>query len=880
MRPTALVRLGAGAPRRGRDPAGAGPASPGRAPLQPRLGNQLLRTFRRGALAALVLCTASRAQDLLPNPGFEEGFSEDGIATGWADNSSWANLDVAYSPDTSGPHGGRACQRIRCTRLDYGAVQLIPQTWVRLARGRIYRVRGWLRGDVGNVSLQLRLAPAPYTVYVEKGLRVSAEWQLLEFLWTARTDDPEGRFMLRFVRPGTLWVDDLSVEELTPEQAAMSAPEPRPGNLLHNGGFDLGLANWLVSHGCDDWREASLSIHTHAGNPCLRVRVPEGVGVNVSSDVVPVAVGRPVRLSARVRSEPPCTVTFGSRNCRTQVAATATWQEAHAGGTVGFEPVVFDHVQFGIRGPTTVWIDDVVLRQDATRSVRKPFRAAVTSDRHPLALYHDGDSPVLTVLAAPGEDDQLPELHWEVKDFWGAERRAGSWRPTRGTLKRAIDLTGLGRGWYHATVRWDSDGELSGNECTFCVLPPPERRVEPSQSPFGAHFAVDPTGLRLAGAVGIRWLRLHPPNHTKWRIVEPEDGTWRWRDDPIRIAREAGLELVGSLDRCPDWASSAPPGTPKGGFYTGIGAWVPRDWTEWENYVARTVSRYKDRIHVWEVWNEPNLTSWLIPRDRQTRAQAYVEMLRHTTPVVRRCDPGATVVGGCVAGAMTDGSGAWTFAQDIISQGALELMDIFSFHDYITKPVDEGSEPIDAWLARLRTRMRAAGKVLPIINSEGGFSNPGTCLSSRPCDQNTVASPDMARWLVRQYVSQLALGVGRFFFYNFFVDGSPVVRQWQGFVEGDGQPRPNVAAYAAMTWLLDGAEFLRTERPAEDCWKHVFGTTRGRLSIYWARTDTRRHLPVGPAARVWDLMGAPKTTAPDGSLLVTDAPVYVLDGAD
>ena len=27
----------------------------------------------------------------------------------------------------------------------------------------------------------------------------------------------------------------------------------------------------------------------------------------------------------------------------------------------------------------------------------------------------------------------------------------------------------------------------------------------------------------------------------------------------------------------------------------------------------------------------------------------------------------------------------------------------------------------------------------------------------------------------------------------------------EGFVEGDGQPRPNVAAYAQMSWILDGA---------------------------------------------------------------------------
>ena len=88
-------------------------------------------------------------------------------------------------------------------------------------------------------------------------------------------------------------------------------------------------------------------------------------------------------------------------------------------------------------------------------------------------------------------------------------------------------------------------------------------------------------------AVGVRWLRLHPPNHTRWRVVEPKTkGQWTWRDEAIAFARKAGLELIGSLDRCPIGASAAPPGTPDVGFYTGTGAWLPKSWNDWGEYVA------------------------------------------------------------------------------------------------------------------------------------------------------------------------------------------------------------------------------------------------------------------------------------------------------
>jgi hypothetical protein len=423
-------------------------------------------------------------------------------------------------------------------------------------------------------------------------------------------------------------------------------------------------------------------------------------------------------------------------------------------------------------------------------------------------------------------------------------------------------------------VTWDDNGVSQRNEATFCLLPPPERSGPIESCAFGGHFAVDPTGLALAKAVGCRWLRFHPPNHTKWRTVEPEKGQWAWRDEPIRLAREAGLALVGSFELCPRWASTAPADAPDA-YYTGFAAWAPRDWAEWEEYVAQTVRHHKTDIHIWEVWNEPNLVDWWVPREGQSRPEGYVELLRHTTPAVRREDPSATVIGGVVAGALKERSSAWEFTRDVIASGGLDLMDVFSFHDYIGSPVDEGDEPIDVWLPRVRQAMQAAGREVPIIDSEGGFANPGSAITYRPCDSDVVPTDRMARLLVRQYVSQLALGVDRFFFYNLFVDGSPEVRQWEGFVEGDGQPRPNVAAYATLSWLLDGATFDHTERPSPDVWLHWFRTPRGRLAIVWARTGTHSEVTIPGAREAWDLMGAPVRIPRGGVFEATDAPLYV-----
>ncbi|MBL7043569.1 MAG: hypothetical protein ISR77_33365 [Pirellulaceae bacterium] len=828
------------------------------------------------AILAVLSCRASAEVELLRNNGFEGAFRE-GIAEDWLDNSrTWADLDVEYTGDQQDRRSGCASQRITCSRLDYGAVQFIPSVPVPLVKGRVFRVRGWLRGDVGVVALQLRQAPTPYRVYVEQGFRVGEEWRQAEYLWTSTVDDPNGRFMLRFVKEGSLWVDDLSVHEVTIEEAKRLSPAARAGNLLDNGNFDLHLANWLVNHGCDYWREAQTSIVAVDGDPCLNLTVPDGITITLASDVTEVSSGHPIHVSCRVRAAAPAQIQFGSTHCGMRSQVDTNWRMLTASGNTRFMPQANDHARFVVTGPATLWIDDVVLRQDQRDDALSRFRAAILPDRHPLSFYHDDDHPELRLMASAPESAAPRRLTWSIEDFWATVRMSGEWQPAGGRQEEVIPVRELGRGWYRASVTWKDDGPRR-NEATFAILPPPERTGAVLDSPFGAHFAVDPSGLAVARAVGVRWLRLHPPNHTKWRIVEPRaKGQWQWRDEPIALARRAGLQLVGSLDRCPTWASTAPPGTPDFSFYTGTGAWLPRDWGEWETYVTNVVRRYKHDIHVWEVWNEPNLSGWLVPREGQSRAEAYVEMLRHTYGVVKREDPDATVIGGCVAGALAKDSPAEQFTWQIIDLGALELMDVFSFHQYITRSVDETSEPIHQWLEKLRAKMRAAGRELPIINSEGGYANPGSSLTYRPCPADTVASGHMARWLVRQYVSQLAAGVRQFFFYNFFIDGSPKILRWQGFLEGDGQPRPNVAAYAQISWILDGARFLRTDRPTENAWVHYFQTPRGPVAIAWARTGQRATLRFPKARQGWDLMGAPLALSADTGLTITDAPIYLL----
>jgi hypothetical protein len=148
--------------------------------------------------------------NVIRNPGFEEGFSGQGVATGWSDQSSWAPVKVRYSEDRYNPHSGRSAQRIDVTEFKGGAVQF--QTSTALEKGKLHTVSVWLRAKESmQVDVQLRKKGKPYSTYAIRSIKVGAEWQEVRFTEMISTGDADVLFLINLRQVGALWVDDVSV---------------------------------------------------------------------------------------------------------------------------------------------------------------------------------------------------------------------------------------------------------------------------------------------------------------------------------------------------------------------------------------------------------------------------------------------------------------------------------------------------------------------------------------------------------------------------------------------------------------------------------------------------------------------------------------------
>lgn len=116
-----------------------------------------------------------------------------------------------------------------------------------------------------------------------------------------------------------------------------------------------------------------------------------------------------------------------------------------------------------------------------------------------------------------------------------------------------------------------------------------------------------------------------------WQDIEPRPGVFHWEgmDGRVQIALDAGLTPLLLIHTHPDWVSG----------FGEIGSGAAQAYGEFAGEVAR---RYGDRVHAYEIWNEPNLDRFWPDPD----PDAFAELLAAAGPRIAAVDPDADIVSG------------------------------------------------------------------------------------------------------------------------------------------------------------------------------------------------------------------------------------------
>lgn len=172
----------------------------------------------------------------------------------------------------------------------------------------------------------------------------------------------------------------------------------------------------------------------------------------------------------------------------------------------------------------------------------------------------------------------------------------------------------------------------------------------------------------FVGELGVKHARLQ----SGWAKCEKEKGVYEfaWLDECVYGLKEQGVE---------PWICLCY-GNPIYGSDIRLGAGIAElvhskeALAAWMKYVEAAVSRYKDVVREWEIWNEPNGHG----------CEEYAILLMKTSEAIRKANPNAVILGMSLAGTGT------RFPQDVFeilkTNGKLDAFDYLTYHPYTGNP--------------------------------------------------------------------------------------------------------------------------------------------------------------------------------------------------
>jgi|GEM_PF-1206603 len=371
-----------------------------------------------------------------------------------------------------------------------------------------------------------------------------------------------------------------------------------------------------------------------------------------------------------------------------------------------------------------------------------------------------------------------------------------------------------------------------------------------------------------------------------WYEVERVKGQFDWAKFDSRVAEDnaSGLAVSAILMGTPDWAATqgtklAPliraevkeePWTIKqmGQASTSasppVNLYLPWDHPNnyWGRFVYRTVSYFKGRIKIWEIWNEPDWNFFWTGS-----AADYYQLLKVGYQAAKAADPESTVIFG----------GLFLFSNPDFFQQVLELArqdPTAPAHNYYfdAMPVhlySNSAQPYDnvAWL---RWRMGLKGIYKPIWINETGAPVWNDGVGPGYQYEWSVTADEQAAYLVQAYANALAAGVENFFVFRLHDAG---MGEAYGLVRDDLSRRPAFETFKLINTYLRDPAWTTRRRSGGVVVVTLYGTPKGKVTVLWNEQPTAGSyaLPaiMGTALRLDKTGRAQTIIAQNGQYLLT-----------
>ncbi|MBC7249427.1 MAG: hypothetical protein H5T62_04015 [Anaerolineae bacterium] len=412
------------------------------------------------------------------------------------------------------------------------------------------------------------------------------------------------------------------------------------------------------------------------------------------------------------------------------------------------------------------------------------------------------------------------------------------------------------------------------------VLPP----VTEADGRLGFCFVYhnDPAWHPLAYRAGARMNRWQ----LSWYDVERQPGQFDYSSYDQRIALDLsqGFAVSAILMGTPVWAATGgtrlaplidaqvktPPWTVRVLGMTSTSASPPANlslpWDDpnnyWGRFVYRTVSRYKDRIKVWELWNEPD---W--PYFWTGSADDFYQLLKVGYQAAKAADPECTVLMG--APLIYSDNGAFLervltlIREDPEAPAHNYYFDVLPMHIY-----SNSAQMYDnvAWLRwRLSLYERPGSRDLqskPIWINEFGL--PVWDDPALPGRSKLWAGTmeEQAAYVIQAIANAFAARVERLVYFRLH---DADMYEVYGLVRNDKSLRPAYTAYQVAARYLNSPRWVSRTVWGDRVRVTLWGTPQGKISVLWNQGGTPTEYTftaIMPSATLLDKQGNARTIYP------------------
>ena len=299
----------------------------------------------------------------------------------------------------------------------------------------------------------------------------------------------------------------------------------------------------------------------------------------------------------------------------------------------------------------------------------------------------------------------------------------------------------------------------------------------------------------LIKTLGLRTVRLQ----TGWQKTEKEEGIYdfSWLDEIVDALLEAKIAPLLSLSYGNKIYCENPEKYPniEIGGVGHIPIETERARYGWQNYVTAIVTHFKDRVKYFEIWNEPEVSSFCVSDLPWT--EAYMELVKITSPIIRKICPDAKVIS-CAA--------LVTNAEILVDMGIGDWVDIHAYHNYRPWPELKKGEQKNKIL-----NMKEKAPNLEFWRDEAGFPSYNDPKSRGALSDIEVSETKQAKFVLRHITCDMKNNNVQktFYFHAYdFEHFSRIVRYHYGLIRHeDLSKKPSYDAIQSLAHIYDEAKF-------------------------------------------------------------------------